>query len=85
MADADLQMGGGGVGLGHPDSEIKGGPGLKKNFSRPFGALFGLKLRGRPGPSAPSPTYATEDNKRLRSPTKNEEKNVSKPLVSFFV
>ena len=70
--------GGGGGGLGHPDSEIKGGPGLKKKFSRPFGPLFGLKLRGHGTPPPPSPRYATEDNRRLCSSTKNEE-NVSKP------
>ena len=63
-------------GGGHPDSEIKGGPGLKKKFSS---ALFGLKLRGHRAPPPPSPRYATEDNRRLCSSTKNKEKNVSKP------
>ena len=34
-----------GWGSGHPDPEIRGGPGLKKNFFRPFGSHFGLKIR----------------------------------------
>ena len=70
-------------GDGHPDSEIKGGPVSKKIFPRPFGPLFGLKLRGDRAPPL-SPRYVTEDNRRLCSPTKSVEKNVSKPLVSFF-
>ena len=34
VADPDLQIrgGGGGVGGGHPDSEIRGGGGVSKNF-----------------------------------------------------
>ena len=47
VKDPDLQIGRGGG--SHPDPEIKGGGGLKKNFFRPFGPQFGLKLRGRPG------------------------------------
>ena len=79
VADPDLQMGGGG-GVGSSRFWDKGGgPVSKKNFSRPFGPLFGLKLRGHRAPPPPSPRYATEDNRRLCSSTKNEEKNVSKP------
>ena len=50
VADPDLQMGGGGVGLGHPDSEIKGGPGLKKKFFS-----FWSKTKGGTGLSRPLP------------------------------
>ena len=42
---------GGGRG-GHPHPEIRGG-GLKKKFP-PFRPQFGLKIRGRVGPRAPS-------------------------------
>ena len=35
-----------GVG-GHPDPEIRGKPGFKKFFFRPYGPQFGLKLRGK--------------------------------------
>ena len=56
MADPDLQIrggGGGGAGGGHPDHEIRGWPGLKKFFFRPFGPHFGLKIKGDPGPPGP--------------------------------
>ena len=43
------ERGGGG---GHPDPEIRGGR-LKKKFP-PFRPQFGLKIRGREGPRAPS-------------------------------
>ena len=38
--------GGGGGGGGYPDPEIRGWPGLKKKFFRPFGPQFGLKIGG---------------------------------------
>ena len=38
--------GGRGWGAGHPDTEIRGGPQSQKNFFRPFGPQFGLKIRG---------------------------------------
>ena len=40
---------------GHPDPEIRGEPGLKKKFFRPFGAHFNLKIikRGRAPQSPP--------------------------------
>ena len=41
MADPDLQIRGGGRGVGHPDPEIRG-DGLPKNFFRPFGPDFGV-------------------------------------------
>ena len=48
MAGPDLQIGRGGS--GHPDPEISGGHGLKKNYFQPFGPQFGLKLtKGRGG------------------------------------
>ena len=57
MADPDLKirgLGGGGGGRGgHPDPEIRGRPGHKKIFFRPFGPQFGLKLRGSPPPRDP--------------------------------
>ena len=59
LADPDLQIRGRGrgrVGDGHLDPEIRGGPGLKKNFSRPFGPQFGLKIGeggGRPPWASP--------------------------------
>ena len=37
LADPDLQMKGGG---GHPDPEIRGGPGLKKIFFGPSGLIL---------------------------------------------
>ena len=51
-ADPDIQMGGVRGGGGHPDPEIRGMPGLKKIFFRPFAPQFGLKIRGA-GPRAP--------------------------------
>ena len=51
VADPDNQIRGGG---GHPDPEIRGMPGLKKNIFRHFGPQFGLKIRGAV-PSDPSP------------------------------
>ena len=50
---------GGGRGGGHPDPEIRGMPGLKKTFFRPFAPQFGLKIRGA-GPPGPSPRSATD-------------------------
>ena len=39
---------------GHPDPEIRGEPGLKKNFFRPFGAHFNLKImKGDRAPQSP--------------------------------
>ena len=39
---------------GHPDPEIRGEPGLKKNFFRPFGAHFNLKIiKGGQAPQSP--------------------------------
>ena len=55
MADPDNQIREEG---GHPDPEIRGMPGLKKNIFRPFGPQFGLQIRGA-GPSDPSPRSAT--------------------------
>ena len=66
--------GGGGGGAVTQILRKRGGPVSKKKFFRPFGPLFGLKLRGGPPPPAPSPRYATEEIRRLCSPTKNEEK-----------
>ena len=51
--------GGGGGGGVHPDPEIRGWPGLKKKFFRPFGPQFGLKIRGGHGPPGPSPGSPT--------------------------
>ena len=42
-------------GGGHPDSEIKGGPGLKKNFFSDLRASFWSKTKGAPGSPAPLP------------------------------
>ena len=36
-----------------------GGGCLQKNFFRPFGPQFGLKIKGGPGPPSPSPGSAT--------------------------
>ena len=47
VAVPDLQIRGGG---GHPDPEIRG---AQKNYFRPFGPPFGLKIRGDPGAPAP--------------------------------
>ena len=52
--DPDLQIK---RGPGHPDRDIRGGGGgrrfKKKNFLRPFGHQFGLKIRGAQAPLAP--------------------------------
>ena len=52
-------VGGGGGGGGHPDPEIRGMPGLKKIFFRPFASQFGLKIRGRPPPLDPPLIFVT--------------------------
>jgi len=52
-----------GGGVGHPETEIMGAGGRSpKNFSRPFGLQFGLKIRGGPGPFPGSATVKTENN-----------------------
>ena len=49
VTDPDLQMGGGAG--GHPDSEVTGGPGLKKIFSAPRASFCSKNNGGRaPGP-----------------------------------
>ena len=48
----DLEIRGRGVGGGPPDPEISGGGRSPKNFFRPFGSQFGLKIRGGPGPES---------------------------------
>ena len=40
VADPDLQIREGREGDGHPDPEIRGGGGLKKNFLDPSGLSF---------------------------------------------
>ena len=55
MADPYLQIKEGG---GHPDPEIRGRPGLKTNFFRPFGSQFGLNVRRAPGAPGPFPGSA---------------------------
>ena len=59
MANPDLQIRGGGEGRGsgHPDHEIRGWPGLKKIFFRPFGPHFGLKIREPPPLDPPLKYY----------------------------
>ena len=52
VADPDIQIRRR-VGGGHPDPEIRGRPGLKKKFFRPFGPQFGPKKRWRAAPRAP--------------------------------
>ena len=46
--------------MAHPDFQIRGGGGgggeVSNLFSRPLGPQFGLKIRGRAGPSPGSPT-----------------------------
>ena len=55
---------GGGGGVGHPETEIReAGRRSPKNFFRPFGPQFGLKIRGAPGPPGPSPGSATDPDK----------------------
>ena len=44
--------------MADPDVEIRGGA-VSKHFFRPFGPLFGPKIRGYPGPPGPSPGSAT--------------------------
>ena len=48
MADADLEISGVGGGGVHPDPEIRGTPGLKKNFSalRASGIIVMTEVRG---------------------------------------
>ena len=58
VADPDIQIRGGGGGAGHPDPETRGMPGLQKNFFRPFGLQFSLKITGV-RPPGPSPRSAT--------------------------
>ena len=62
MADPELWIRGRGRGSrggsSHPDPKIKRGGGLEKNFSRPFGPQFGLKIRGDPSLNPPL-TYAS--------------------------
>ena len=46
--------------MANPDLQIKGGGvGLQKNIFRPFGLQFALIISGGPGPPGPSPGSAT--------------------------
>ena len=57
------------MGLGHPDSEIKGGPGLKKKFFSDLRASFWSKTKGAPDSPAPpldTPLKTTGDSARQR-------------------
>ena len=59
LPDNDGGGGGGGAALGgndHPDPEMRGA--ASKNFFRPFGPQFSLKIRGGAGGSGPSPGSA---------------------------
>ena len=59
VVDPDLQIWGGEGREGrHPDSEIRGGPGLKKNFLALW-ASFWSKNKGGAGPLGPSPGSTT--------------------------
>ena len=51
MVDPDLQIRGGGGGR-HPDSEIRGGPGLKKNFLALWASFWSKNKGGGQGPRA---------------------------------
>ena len=56
VPDPDLAItGGGGAGGGPLDPEISGGGWSPKNFFRPFGSQFGLKIRAGAGPSLDPP------------------------------
>ena len=52
VANPDLQISGGCGGGG-------GGGGLQRNFFRPIGPQFGLKIREEAGPPSPSPRSAS--------------------------
>ena len=45
--------------MADPNLEISGGERSPKKFFEPFEPQFGLKIRGPPGPPAPSPGSAT--------------------------
>ena len=48
--------------MGHPDPEIRGGPGLQKNVLWPFRPQFGIKISGGGGDLLdPSPGSAAAD------------------------
>ena len=58
VSDPDFQIRRGGC---HPDPEIRGVPGLKKEFFLPFGPHFDLTTReGGEPPRGPSPGSATD-------------------------
>ena len=79
VADPNVQIrreGGGGEGGGHSDPEIRGRA-VSKIFLRPFGAQFGLKIRGAGGRAGPCPGSATTSNPLYRT-------NVRKTLKCFF-
>ena len=58
-------MGEGGGGS-YSDPEIRGRPGLKKIFFRPFRRQFGLKIRGGRGGVALDPPLVSKLTKRKR-------------------
>ena len=51
----------GGGGVGHPDPEIRGGPGLQKNVLWPFRPQFGIKISRGGDLLGPSPGFAAAD------------------------
>ena len=61
VPDPDLEICGEGGGGGHPNSEIRGGPPVSpKNFFRPIGPQFGIKIKGGGRLPGPSPGSAAE-------------------------
>lgn len=68
MADLDLQVkggggGGGGEEGGHPDPEMRGGPGLKNFFSA---SVWSKNKGGKgDGPLGPSPRSPADDHYRI--------------------
>ena len=64
MADSDLKIRGLGGGGSHPEG---GGPVTQKNFFRPFGPQFGLKLRGAPPLDPPLQSYPLSNTERAPS------------------
>ena len=71
VADPDLQIREGREGDGHPDPEIRGGGGLKKNFLGPFRASVSSKNEGGP-PLDPSLKMVDELNP-LQNPTQHSD------------
>ena len=80
MPDPDLKIRGGRGAWSSRPFDKRGGAASKKNFFRPFGLQFGLKIRGGCPPPGPSLGSATVPEKYYTLLTSKYRRNLRGPL-----